>query len=87
MLRTNCDSSGGDSGAPLIRGKEIVGLNNSDPQNIFNQNDNNGAGVLNTNNFYTWAKKYINKNINANSAPADSDQAELLEIIKRISKQ
>lgn len=89
MLQTDCDSSGGDSGAPLIRGNKIVGLNNSGPQNIFNKNDNIGAAALNTNNFYTWATNYINKNKNltTKSISTDSDEAELLEIINYMSNQ
>lgn len=59
MVKTNCDSSGGDSGAPLLRGNSLVALNNSGPQNILNQDNNNGANALNTNNFYSILKQLI----------------------------
>lgn len=59
MLKTNCDSAGGDSGAPLLYNGQIVGLNNSGPQNIFNNDDNYGANALNTNNFYRHYQKFL----------------------------
>ena len=59
MVQTNCDSAGGDSGAPLLRGNTLVALNNSGPQNILNKNNNVGANALNTNNFYAILKKLI----------------------------
>ena len=51
-VRTDCDSAGGDSGAPLLRGNVIVGLNNAGPQTVFSNDDKKGAFALNTNNFY-----------------------------------
>lgn len=57
MVDTDCDSGGGDSGAPLFRGNTMVALNNSGPSRIFQNNDSNGANAVKTQNFY----KYIDK--------------------------
>lgn len=56
MMKTNCDSAGGDSGAPLLRGNTIVALNNSGPQGVFKKDEANGASALNTDNFYPYAQ-------------------------------
>ena len=60
MVKTDCDSSGGDSGAPLLRDGQIVGLNNSGFQNVFGDIDENANGVK-TENFYTDAQKVISE--------------------------
>lgn len=52
MVRTNCDSSSGDSGAPLLRGNQTVGLNNYGLHGIFDEEEWRGAYAVNTNNFY-----------------------------------
>ena len=66
MVRTTCDSAGGDSGAPYLRAGNIVALNNSGPANIFND-DNIGANGVKTENFYESAKAIITQN-RANNA-------------------
>lgn len=68
MTDTNCDSSGGDSGAPLLRGNEIVALNNSGPQTVFGKDDIHGARALNTSNFYEAVKNEIRR---ANATPSN----------------
>ena len=52
LVRTTCDSSGGDSGAPLLRGNQLVALNNSGNQSVFGESEKYGAYALNTINFY-----------------------------------
>lgn len=64
MVQTDCDSSGGDSGAPLIRGNTIVGLNNSGPHTFIQDNESNGANAVKNENFYTYAQKKIQKTSN-----------------------
>ncbi len=59
MLTTDCDSSGGDSGAPLLRGDTIVGLNNSGPHMFFSQDESVGGNAVKNENFYTSAKNLI----------------------------
>ena len=61
MIKTDCDSAGGDSGAPLLRGDQIVGLNNSGHQEVFRDDENDGAVGVKTENFYDYAKKAIAK--------------------------
>jgi hypothetical protein len=56
MVETDCDSSGGDSGCPYLRGGQLVALNNSGPQNIFNDNELDGSNGLKTENFYDTVK-------------------------------
>ena len=60
MLLTDCDSSGGDSGAPLLRNNQIIGLNNSGKQNIFGTETAN-ASAIKPENFYKYVQKYIKK--------------------------
>lgn len=60
MVETDCDSSGGDSGAPLLRSAQIVGLNNSGLQSVFGNGSVN-ANALKTENFYTQAQSAIAK--------------------------
>lgn len=60
MILTDCDSSGGDSGAPLLRNGQIVGLNNSGKQHIFGTETANASAVK-TENFYNHVQKYIKK--------------------------
>lgn len=64
MVTTDCDSAGGDSGAALLRNNNIVGLNNSGPQNVFNNNEAKGATAVKTDNFYTYTQKLIQKRQN-----------------------
>lgn len=59
MMSTDCDSSGGDSGAPLLRGNFIVGLNNSGPHNFFTGDESIGSNAIKTENFYTIAKNLM----------------------------
>ena len=62
MVKTDCDSAGGDSGAPLLRGRVIVGLNNSGNQQIFGKEEVLNANAVKTENFYKYvqstSKKY-----------------------------
>ena len=60
MIKTDCDSAGGDSGAPLLRNGKIVGLNNSGAQYVFGNADAN-ANAVKTENFYDYAQTYIKK--------------------------
>ena len=60
MVETDCDSSGGDSGAPLLRSAQIVGLNNSGLQSVFG-NDSVNANALKTENFYAQVQSAIAK--------------------------
>ena len=61
MLKTDCDSSGGDSGAPLLRNNVIIGLNNGGMQSVFGESIAN-AEAIKTENFYMPAQIFINKN-------------------------
>ena len=58
MLKTDCDSSGGDSGAPLLRNGTIVGLNNGGLREVFGP-DKANACALKTENFYTYVQYAI----------------------------
>lgn len=60
MLETDCDSSGGDSGAPLLRNGEIVGLNNSGFQMVFGKTET-GARAVKTETFYLYVQEMIKK--------------------------
>lgn len=60
IVQTDCDSSGGDSGAPLLRNNTIVGLNNVGMQSVFGESINN-AEAIKTENFYILAQMFINK--------------------------
>lgn len=62
MVTTDCDSAGGDSGAPLLRGNFIVGLNNSGPHSFFTDNESIGGNAVKTENFYTIAKSLMTIN-------------------------
>lgn len=62
MLATDCDSAGGDSGAPLLRGDTIVGLNNSGPHMFFSGDESIGSNAVKNENFYTNAKTLISTN-------------------------
>ena len=59
MVATDCDSAGGDSGAPLLRGNSVVALNNSGPHTFFMNNENKGANAVKTENFYSAAQSAI----------------------------
>ncbi len=61
MMETDCDSSGGDSGAPLLRYNTIVGLNNSGKHGIFGDSIVN-AEALKTENFYDEVQEIIKSN-------------------------
>jgi hypothetical protein len=61
MMETDCDSSGGDSGAPLLRYNTIIGLNNSGKQGIFGNSIAN-AEALKTENFYDAVQEIIKNN-------------------------
>lgn len=65
MLRTDCDSSGGDSGAPFLRAGQIVGLNNGGLQGVFGDEKANAIGIK-TENFYIFTQGIIQKYKNAN---------------------
>ncbi|MBO4746132.1 MAG: trypsin-like peptidase domain-containing protein [Alphaproteobacteria bacterium] len=69
MVSTSCDSAGGDSGAPLLRGNSIVGLNNSGPHSFFTNNETNGASAVKTENFYSAAQNAIVRFGRNNSNP------------------
>jgi hypothetical protein len=69
MVRTSCDSAGGDSGAPLLRGNYIVGLNNSGPHSFFKDNEAEGATALKTENFYSDAQSAIARFGHNNPSP------------------
>ena len=60
MMQTDCDSSGGDSGAPVLRNGQIVGLNNGGLQAIFGANKIN-AVVTKTENFYLPVQNFISE--------------------------
>ena len=60
MVRTDCDSSGGDLGAPLLRSAQIVGLNNTGQQFVFGESSVNASAVK-TENFYRYAQETILK--------------------------
>ena len=68
MVKTDCDSAGGDSGAPLLRGRQIVGLNNSGQQIVFGDTEVNANGVK-TDNFYSTIAKIISDNPNKTTEP------------------
>jgi len=60
IVVTDCDSSGGDSGAPLLRNDSVVGLNSGGKQTIFGNKQANAYGIK-TENFYWPVQMYINK--------------------------
>ena len=64
MVQTNCDSAGGDSGAPLLRGNQIVAINNSGQQMVFGNTDKN-ANAVKTQNFYPYLLVYQHVNNSA----------------------
>jgi len=55
---TDCDSSGGDSGAPFLRNDQIVGLNLGGEQTLFGNTKENAFG-LKTENFYLPVQAYV----------------------------
>lgn len=59
MVATTCDSAGGDSGAPLLRGGVIVALNNSGPHTFFASSESVGATAVKTENFYSYVADAI----------------------------
>lgn len=60
IVVTDCDSSGGDSGAPFLRNNQIVGLNNGGKQTLFGANET-GAYGLKTETFYWPIQTYLSK--------------------------
>lgn len=60
IVITDCDSSGGDSGAPLLRNNTVVGLNIGGKQTIFGNKRTNAFG-LKTENFYWPIQTYLSK--------------------------
>ncbi len=58
MVETDCDSAGGDSGAPLLRSNVIVGLNVSGLHKVFGEEKIN-AKAIRTENFYTETQRVI----------------------------
>lgn len=70
IVQTDCDSSGGDSGAPLLRNNIIVGLNNVGMQWVFGESINN-AEAIKTENFYIPAQMFINKDKYENAINLD----------------
>ena len=62
MLQTDCDSSGGDSGAPLLRNNVVVGLNNGGLQALFGDNKINATAIP-TENFYMYTQGAIEKQL------------------------
>jgi len=75
IARTDCDSSGGDSGAPLLRNNQIMGLNSGGNQNLFGDSDVNAIGIK-TENFYDYAKQQIQKYQNMNTYKINSLSSE-----------
>ena len=61
MVQTDCDSASGDSGAPLLRSNQLVGLNNSGTHTIFSPDESKGANGVKTENFYKYAQELIAK--------------------------
>lgn len=59
-ITTDCDSAGGDSGAPFLRDGQIVGLNNAGKQDIFGDSDINAVGIK-TENFYVYVQDFVKK--------------------------
>lgn len=60
MIQTDCDSAGGDSGAPLLRNNMVVGLNNAGLHGVFGDTDINAVATK-TENFYLPVQGFIDK--------------------------
>ena len=63
IMQTDCDSSSGDSGAPLLRNNTIVGLNSDGLQTVFGDRKTN-ADAVKTENFYIPVQGFISKHAN-----------------------
>ena len=74
ILTTNCDSSGGDSGAPLIRGNQIVGLNVFGFQDIFRPEKTSFSGAINTRNFYDAVQRILSGQVLPELLPTKSEK-------------
>lgn len=74
MLETNCDSSGGDSGAPLIRGNQVVGLNVAGAQEIFRPVKKSISYAINTQNFYDAVQRVLSGQVLPELLPTKSEK-------------
>ena len=74
MVQTNCDSSSGDSGAPLfVGGNTLVAVNNAGPSLIIQDDDDDGAVGVKSDNFYDVVQSVKNSMSNNSNTNAPSD--------------